>query len=54
MAHLTVFHLMLHGADSIGQFHHIFRILTQQVQHQTQSGLTSDAWQFGKLLNSLF
>ena len=50
MADLAEFHFFLHPADGIGKLKHIIGILTQEVEHQSQGGLASDARQLGELL----
>ena len=49
MADVTVHHLMLHSAQRLCQLVYIRRLLTQQVQHQSESCFTAYAWQFREL-----
>jgi hypothetical protein len=46
-------HLLTHPGYGICKEQHLFRVLSQQVQHQPEGGLTPYTWQFGELLHSL-
>ena len=50
VAHATTLHLMLHLLNGLRQLLDVLRVLTQQVQHQSQGRLASHTRQLGKLL----
>jgi hypothetical protein len=49
MTNVTVFHLLLQSAHSIGKPFHIGIVLTEHPKYEAQSCLAANAWQTGEL-----
>jgi hypothetical protein len=54
MAGMAVFHLLTHAGNGFRKLQHVVFLTAQQIQHQSQSRLAPDAWQFGEFLYRLF
>ena len=54
MTDTAVLDFVLHLGNGLGKAFYLFRLLTQQVEHQPQGSLASDAGQLGKLAHGTF